>query len=383
MKIAFFCDAYTPTRNGVAVSAQSTARELRSRGHEVVIYAPHYTGHFDSDPHVERFAASHWFRARDYPVVWPAMPHLNLGARLRFQRKNYDVVHTHSPFTMGSVGATWARQQGKPVVFTFHTLYHRYLHYVPLPPGVTRSYILWTLSRYCRRCRHIIAPSRPVAQIVHRFNSQVPCSVVPTGVDVTGFDRADGPAARRRWGIAADEVVLLYVGRMVAEKNLAFLLHAVAPLLREERKVRLVLAGGGPLIGELRSMAESCGVTDRVVLTGFLDRSELVDLYAGSNLFVFASRTETQGISIAEALSAGLPCVVVGAMGAAESVQDGLTGLIVPPRQGDFRDAVSGLIEDPERCATMSRHALESASRLTIQHSVDRLLEIYEGVLGK
>src|SRR4028118_687977 len=130
LNIAFFCDAYKPTRNGVAVSVETTARELRARGHRVMIFAPRYKGYEDHDDNVIRFPAGHWFRARDFPVAWPFLPRASFLAEARFRHEKFDIVHSHSPFTIGTLGARWAHHFDIPLVFTFHTLYHRYLHYV-------------------------------------------------------------------------------------------------------------------------------------------------------------------------------------------------------------------------------------------------------------
>jgi glycosyltransferase involved in cell wall biosynthesis len=383
LKIAFFCDAYKPTRSGVAVSVDTTAQELRARGHQVTIFAPRYKGYVEDDPTVVRFPAFRWFRARDFPVAYPLLPRASLLAGLRFRREEFDIVHSHSPFTIGILGARWARSNRIPIVFTFHTLYHRYLHYVPAPRAWTRSYVVWWVRHYCYLCSHIIAPSRPVAQIVSHLQPRVPCSVLPTGIDIARFASASAQQreqTRQRLGIAPDEVVLLYVGRIVREKNLVFLLRSLAPLLNGEgdaTKVRLVLVGGGPDMEAMRKLASQLNIADTVIFTDFVAPASTLDYYAAADTFVFASRTETQGVSIAEALAAGLPCVVVGAMGAAEAVTDGVDGFIVPPNEEQFRDAVQRLITSPELRQRMSKAAQRKAPQLSREHCVDELLQLY------
>jgi len=387
MNIAFFCDAYKPTRNGVAVSAATTANELRARGHRVVIFAPRYTGHEDHDEEIFRFPAGHWFRAKDFPVTWPALSwpvieSLHFSARRRFAREDFDVVHAHSPFTIGTLGAYWARRAHIPLVFTFHTLYHHYLHYAPLPRWFSRFYTLWRVRHYCRLCDHIIAPSQPVARLVRRFRPGAPCTVLATGIQVERFSGGDRNGVRTRYGIAADEIVLLYAGRLVLEKNLIFLLCTLAPLLARcsGQKVRLMLVGGGPALSSLQALARELNIAEQVIFTDFVDWATIPEYYAAGDIFVFASRTETQGVSIAEALAAGLPCVVVGAMGAAESIDHGDNGFIVPPREAEFRTAVARLIEDCSLRRAMSDSARRSAPALSLQSRVDSLLGIYQSL---
>ena len=387
MKIAFFCDAYTPTRNGVAVSAASTAEELRRRGHEVVIFAPRYRGYEDCDETILRFPATQWFRAKDFALALPILSSPLILPVLRqqelyFAAQNFDVIHTHSPFTMGTIGARWGRKYGVPVVFTFHTLYHRYLHYAPLPYWYSRPYTVKRVRRHCRLCKHIIAPSRAIERFV-RFFTNAPISVVPTGVRVERFTHADGAAVRLRYNIAPDDLVLLYVGRIVAEKNLDFLLRAVAPLLgcHDNRRVRLLLVGGGPALRATKEFAAQLGVAADVICTDFVNPIDVPSHFAAGDIFTFASRTETQGVSIAEALATGLPCVVVGAQGAAEAIMPDVNGFVVPPREDAFRAAVQRLLFEPHLRERMTKQARENAPALALEKNVDKLVEIYGGLL--
>jgi len=382
MNIAFFCDTYQPTRNGVAVSVRSTTDELRARGHRVVIFAPRYKGYTNSDANVLRFPSGQWIGTKDFPVAWPLLPYFSYRAFQRFQREKFDVVHSHSPFTLGTLGARWGRHLDIPVVFTFHTLYHKYLHYAPLPSGLSRSYILTKVRNYCELCDHVIAPSQAIARVVHKFRADAPVTIIPTGIDIAHFASGDRAAARAAYGIADDEILLLYVGRLASEKNLDFLMRAVAPQLRGNggAKVRLMLVGGGPAMTGLQELAEQLQIEKSVIFAGFVDSKSLPDLYAAGDIFTFASRTETQGVCIAEALAAGLPCILVGAMGAAEAVVHGHNGLVVPPHQERFGEAVASLIADPALRASMQQNARLAAPSLSLQHRVDTLLELYDKV---
>jgi len=381
MKIAFFCDSYIPTRNGVAISASSTARLLREMGHEVVIFAPRYQGYEDHDSNIVRFAASPYYRVRDFPVTWPVLPYISWPGFVRFKQENFDVVHTHSPFILGTVGARWAQYFGIPVVFTFHTLYHRYIHYAPFPETVSRPYTLRKVRKYCTYCDHIIAPSHAIARLVQRFNSHVPIDVIPTGVELARFRNGDRQAARRQYGIDANAKVLLYVGRLAPEKNLDFMLSSLEPVLKENQQLRLLLVGGGPLLEPLKVLCCELGLQDQVIFSGFVDPAKLKNIYAAGDAFVFASRTETQGVCITEAMAAGLPCVVVGAMGAAEALDDGIEGFIVPPHQSRFAAAVKQLMNDDNLRAKMAKAAETRSEDYSLRSSSARILKIYESVV--
>ncbi len=377
MKIAFFCDAYLPTKNGVATSARTTAQELRSRGHRVIIFAPRYVDYQDDDPDVVRFAAGHWFKARDYPVAFPLLSRVSPRTAYRFARERFDLVHVHSPFVLGNLGAHWARFHFLPLVWTFHTLYHHYAHYSITPPETSRAYILWRIRRMLRKCNRVIAPSNAVERVVLRLWPSAPTRVVPTGVDIARFAGGDRMASRQEWGLREGEVALLYVGRLAPEKNLSFLLKSVAPILKNHN-VKLVMVGGGPSTEILKRQTNTLGIAERVIFPGFIEPENINNFYAMADIFTFASRTETQGLSIAEALCAGLPCVVVNAMGAAEAIEPGEDGFLVPPQERRFRAAVEQLVTNPGLRAQMSAHARTRAPRFSKERRVSELLSLYE-----
>jgi len=377
MKIAFFCDTYLPTKNGVASSARTTAHELRARGHRVVIFAPRSLDYTDTDPDVVRFASGYWYKAPDYPVAFPFLSRVAPRTAYRFAREGFDLVHVHSPFVLGNLGAHWANFHGLPLVWTFHTFYHHYTHYSITPSDTSRTYILWRIRRMLWKCNRVIAPSHAVERVITRIWPSAPTRVVPTGVDLARFSGGKRRETRAQWGIADEEVALLYVGRLVAEKNLDFLMRSVAPVLRNH-PAKLVLVGGGPSQESLRDLARELGIASRVIFTGFIEPEGVANFYALADIFTFASRTETQGLSIAEALCAGLPCVVVNAMGAAEAIEPDEDGFLVPPQENRFGAAVERLVFDTDLRARMSCQARARAPRFSKERRVSELLTLYK-----
>ena len=382
MKIAFFCDTYVPTKNGIATSASTTADELRKRGHRVVIFAPRFTGYEDADPDIIRFAAGHWFKAKDFPVAWPFASRVAPKAAILFRREKFDVVHVHSPFVMGGIGASWARFNFVPLVWTFHTLYHHYAHYSITPPRASRWYILWRVRQMLAKCDRVIAPSCAVERMIQKLHPNAPTQVLPTGVDVEKFRGGDRNSTRQEWGIAPDETALLYVGRLAPEKNLGFLLRSVAPILKNH-PARLLLVGGGPDLELCRELARKLGIAERVIFPGFVEPKIIPNFYAASDVFTFASRTETQGLSISEALCAGLPCVVVNAMGAAEALENEGDGFLVPPFENRFREAVLQLVQNPDLRQKFGQRALERAPQFSKERRVSQLVELYKNVVAE
>jgi glycosyltransferase involved in cell wall biosynthesis len=237
------------------------------------------------------------------------------------------------------------------------------------------------VRKYCTYCDHIIAPSHAIARLVHRFNHNVPIDVIPTGVELARFRNGDRQAARHEYGIDANAKVLLYVGRLAPEKNLDFMLSSLEPVLKADPNLRLLLVGGGPLRESLKVLCSELGLQNQVIFSGFVDPAKLKNIYAAADAFVFASRTETQGVCITEAMAAGLPCVVVGAMGAAEALDDGVEGFIVPPHQSRFAAAVNQVMNDDNLRARMSKAAAARSEDYSLRSSSERILKIYESVV--
>ena len=381
MNIAFFCDTYLPTKNGVVTSAHTTALELRARGHRVVVFAPRFTDHQDDSDDVVRFAAGHWFKAPDYPVTFPFLCRIAPLTALRFRRERFDVVHAHSPFIMGNLGAHWAQFHELPLVWTFHTLYHHYAHYSITPEKSSRWYILWRVKRMLEKSDRVIAPSQAVERVIQKLSPETSTQVMPTGVDTAKFAGGKRAQTRAKLGLKNDEIALLYVGRIAPEKNLQFLLRAVAPILKNH-KAKLLMVGGGPNFEEYRAYAGELGLGERAIFTGFIEPEEMPNYFAAADIFTFASRTETQGLSIAEALCAGLPCVVVNAMGAAEAIEPNGDGFLVPRSEARFRAAVETLVCDGELRARMKKRALERAPLFSKGRRVDELLDLYNDVIA-
>lgn len=377
LKIAVFSDSAVPILNGVSVSIDVLIRELRERGHSVHLFTSYYHGHRDTDPNTHRFAAFRTPLARDYPLAVPPF----YGMLMRFRQIGFDVIHTHTPFTVGFVGLRWSQSEGVPIVATYHTHYDKYTHYVPLlPKAYTRFKIAKHTNYYYNQVDHIITPSEASRRWLRKHTVHRPVSVIPTGVPPPKMiDRAE---ARQALGIPPEHRIMLYVGRIAHEKNIATLLNAAALLFPENRKLRLWLVGDGPARKDLTDMAISLGIGDRVRFIGAMPRSEVDQYYAASDLFAFASTTETQGLVVTEAMTYGLPAVVARGGGAGAAVEDGVNGRLIANRPDEMAVAVLSILQDDERLASYSREAIRASRQLTIPVMVDRVEEVYRGVLS-
>lgn len=377
MHIVFFSESYPPVTNGVAVSVSTLQRELLRRGHRVTVVTVRHPFAPPAEEGVVRVPSFIWPLAPDYPLPLPTpVPQLH---RL-FQREQVDIVHVQIPFLLGIWGVRLAKRYGVKVVAHYHTLYDHYLHYVPLPQALLRSALWHHLRRFYRGASATIVPSRFAQEYLRRWKveaSQV--EVIPTGVEF--HPRVvDRQQARARYGIAPQRLVLLYVGRLAREKNLELLL-AMLPLVRQQfPEVLLWLVGGGNAEADLQRHLHREKLTDSVRLQGRVPHEEISAVYAASDLFVFPSVTETQGLVIWEAQAHGLPGVVVNEGGAPESIRDGVDGFLAPNHPEAFAQKVLKLLQDETLRHQMGVHALQSP-RLTPSQMAERILAVYQQVL--
>lgn len=378
MRIGFFTDSYRPYTSGVVRSLDLFMREYTDRGHEVYIFGPAY-------PLAQQRKEEHVFRFASIPA--PTMPEFaipiplsaQLGSTIR--RIGLEIVHVHSPFLLGRLGAAAARQYDLPLVFTFHTLYEHYAHYLPVARQAIRLLAQGVARDFCNRCDLVVAPSRPVESYLERIGVKVRVAVIPTGNDLEEFKDADPGWLRENYRIDPDAKVLLFVGRLGKEKNIVFLLHSFKLARQVFPGLELVIVGDGPQKGQLYDLCRSLGVDCRVTFTGLLPRRRLIHCYAGADLFVFPSVTETQGLVIGEAKSAGLPVVAINASGAAAMVAHGEDGLLTEGSPERFADGILRLLHDCSLHEEMKRRARLNAAALSSASSAEKMLDCYAELL--
>ncbi len=376
LKIAIFSDSALPILNGVSVSIDALISGLRSRGHSVHLFTAAHRGHRDDDPNVIRFYATETPWTKGYPLALPPFYPM-IG---RFRRQHFDVIHTHTPFTIGFVGLRWGQSHDIPVVSTYHTLYDKYAHYIPFVP---KRYLRYKLAKhtnfYYNQVDQVITPSAAAKKWLDRHSVKQPVTIIPTGaVSALTVDRAE---ARSQLGIGPNQKVLLYVGRIAREKNMSTLIEAVALAFREDPNLIFMLVGDGPSRVECMSLAQELGIGDRVKFVGFRPRNEVDLFYAAADLFVFASMTETQGLVIAEAMTHGLPAIVVQGGGASAAVIEGKNGVVVRNDPAQFAHEVVSLLRDEDRFETMSMHARHSVRSFTRDDMVSAVVSVYRAAM--
>lgn len=381
MNICMLTNTYLPHVGGVARSVSTFAEEFRKRGHNVLVVAPNFPGKKlprRAEAIVERVAAIQNFNGSDFAVRLP------LAAALsdRIDAFRADIIHAHHPFLLGETALRLAANRNVPVVFTHHTRYEDYTHYVGKDSPTLRHAAINLSTEFANLCDGVIAPSESIARLITKRGVEVPVRVVPTGIDVKAFASGDGSAFRRRFAIPARCFVIGHLGRLAPEKNLGYLARAVALFIRQTRDTRFLVIGGGPSEDTLKAVFAKAGIGDRLVLAGKQTGRAVADAYAAMDGFAFASFSETQGMVLAEAMAAGRPVVALAASGVREVVRHGVNGFLLPARTpaAKFSQHLARLHAEPSLLRAMAKEARLTAQTFSKEHCADRAFAFYEDI---
>lgn len=376
MKIGLFSDAYLPEITGVTTVVRTLRDELEKRGHETFVYVPRYSRPCDDERNVFRFRSGPVF---GYRTARMALPYNRQAVR---SFAALDIAHSHTPFSLAYVAFAAAYRCRLPHVHTYHTYLSHYRHYIPRPlrPSVRSAEKYSALL--CNRCTSVTVPTQSIRDELLRFGVRRPIRVLPFGPDLRVYEEEGVWDPRAALSIPGDAPLFLYAGRIASEKNLLFLLDSFVQIREALPEAVMAFAGDGPLRAELEASAARLSVAENVRFPGFLDRKRLIDLYRAADAFLFASKTETQGLVIVEAMAAGTPAVAVRAMGVRDVVADGLNGFLVPEDARQLAQQAVRVASDRELAARLSEGALATAQRTSLDCGVRGLIEVYEESLA-
>jgi len=377
MKIGFFTDSYRPYISGVVRSIDTFSRELMRRGHEVYIFAPRYPRNGGEEVNIYRFPSFHTpFYPEFYiglPIPWPAKRYVSDW--------DLDVIHVHSPFMLGHLGAFLARKLDLPLVFTYHTLYDQYIHYFPIATGLVKKGVITIARDFCNRCNLVITPTGIIKDLLAGYGITTPIVSIPTGIQPERFRSGDTNYLKNSFGIPPEDKILLFVGRIGKEKNLDYLLDAFFLVLQKNRQVSLVLVGSGPTMDDLQARTREMGISGKVIFTGLLEPDVVAGAYKSADIFVFPSVTETQGLVLVEAMAAGLPVVAQAAFGSLAMVKDGVTGYLCKEGEKKFAELILSLLENSDLRQMMGEAGQRRAERFSADKMAVRLEKAYNALI--
>ena len=368
MRVGFYTECYRPIVNGVVASIDALRDGLCAHGVEVTTIAPHFPHFVDDARDVVRVPSLPLPTQTAYRLC---VPYLNADDRRRV--RGIDLVHAHSPFVTGWMGAAYARRRNIPLVFTYHTRLDAYAHYAPFDRATTERAMVELTRRYANAADAVVVPTHAMEIRLRELGVHAPIAVVPSAIDVERFAAGRrSTLVRSRLGVAGDGPLALVVSRLGMEKNVELAIDALARV----DELRLAIVGEGPHRAALEERARRLGVAGRVRFVGNVARERLPDVYASCDAFIFPSTTDTQGLVLAEALAAGLP-VVAAESEASRDVLSG-AGRVVPPDAGAMAAALrDALVAGHDQSAVHLAY-----SRFTVEMQTRRILEIYREVLA-
>jgi 1,2-diacylglycerol 3-alpha-glucosyltransferase len=384
LRILMISDVYFPRINGVSTSIQTFRRELGCLGHESWLIAPWYPERCDDDD-----ATIHRIPSRGVPRdPEDRMMRRSAIRRLlpRLREADFDVVHIQTPFLAHYAGLEIAGKLGLPVVETYHTYFEEYLyHYVPfVPRGLMRFVARHFTRSQANRVHTLIAPSRPMQEALEKYGIATPVTVIPTGLEEDRFHLGDGAAFRARLGIAPKAPVVVHVGRIAHEKNIDFLLRVFARVLCALPEALLLIAGEGPAREHCRQLVAELEIGKAAHFVGYLKRDrDLLDCYRAGNVFAFASRTETQGLVLLEAMAQGVPVVSTACMGTLDVLGPRRGCLIAPEDEEAFAGMLLNLLKDSEARSRLGAEAVAYAATWSSRDMARRLADLYGGTVER
>ena len=382
MRVLMMSDVYFPRVNGVSTSIQTFARELVAAGQEVTLIAPDYGRSAPEPFEVLRIPSRYLPLDPEDRILRPGRLKAHRG---RLAAQGFDLLHIHTPFVAHYTGTAMARRLGVPVIESYHTFFEQYLDkYVPVIPS---AWLRLAARRFsaaqCNDVDALVVPSRIMLEILESYGVRVPARVIPTGIELDQFGSGDGERFRRQYGIPADRPVLVHVGRLAYEKNIEFLLRVMTRVVPRFPGVLLVIAGEGPARRSLEALTDRLGLRGNVTFLGYLDREgPLEDCYCAGDAFVFASRTETQGLVLLESMALGVPVVSTAVMGTREVLAGGRGCLIAEDDEAHFAAQVIRLLGDPELRRRLSEEAHVYAREWSAPALAARMLDFYAEVVA-
>lgn len=379
MNIALLTNTFTPHVGGVARSVEAFAKAYRALGHRVLVVAPEFEDAPEHETDVFRIPAIQHFNGSDFSVVLPVPS----GLTDKMEEFRPDIIHSQHPFLLGMTAVRIARTLELPLVFTHHTLYEQYTHYVPGDSGAMKRFVIELSTRYANLANQVFAPSESIRDLLIERGVTAPVLVVPTGVSVERFASGRGKEFRMKRQIPEDAFVVGHMGRLAPEKNLEFLARSVVSFMQDHDQTVFLLVGAGPSQQAIAQIFAEAGMSERLCMCGVLEKDDLADALKAMSVFAFASKSETQGMVLTEAMAAGLPVVALDAPGVREVVVDAKSGRVIREEsQQAFAAALHWVCtrSREEKCALVAA-ARATAEAFSMPVCARKALAAYENLL--
>jgi glycosyltransferase involved in cell wall biosynthesis len=383
MRIAFFTNCYKPVINGVVASISSLKEAYERKGHETYIFAPQVKDYIDEEKNIFRYKSVNLTHKIKYPIAVP----LSFKAKKVITEFNPDIIHIHHPFLLSSIAMMYGKKLGVPKILTLHTQYDQYAYYVaPIPEIITQEAIKIIVSNLADKTDCITTPSESMKGLVKNYGIENRIEVIPNAIRLDSFRENDELKCfeiKKKYNIKKDDKVILFVGRVAPEKSIDKIIKVLALIKRKLiNKVKLLIVGEGPAMNGLKQLVQTLQAEKDVIFTGAVSYEEIQHYYKIAYVFAIASTSESFGIVTIEALASGLPVLAIRAPGAVDILNDGVDGLLVDNDVEKFANALERIIKEPELREKLSRGALKTSKKYSIDTISERMLNLYREMIA-
>jgi len=375
MKIGIFTDTYEPQINGVVTSIQ-TSIEFLEKNHSVYVFCPNVKPKIASTDTLWRFPSVVYPFQKEYRLVLPFNKKLK-----KIKDLNLDILHIHTPFTMGNIGLKIGQKLNIPIVHTYHTFFEKYLHYFPiLPEAWVYKYAKKESEKFCNQCDKIIVPTNEMKDQLSKYDIKKELITIPSGINVYKPSHHDVASFRKAF-MHESKLQCLFVGRIGLEKNIYFLIRAFSEIVRNVQNCHLTLIGDGPERATVEKKVTSMGLANHVTFTGYLDKKQVFSAYHAADLMLFPSKTETQGLTAVESIMCGTPVIGLNEMGVKNVVDNNASGILTNESVTEYASAAIELLQNETLRKKMSRKAALLGQKYSYLTTNKKLEALYKEVV--
>ncbi len=388
MRIGIFTDTYPPYINGVSTSIAMLEKGLREMGHEVFIVTvnpENMSYKYEDDERIIRIPGIP-IGIYDYRLtgIYP------LRAINKIKKWDLDIIHSHTEFGVGTFARIVAKQFNIPLVHTYHTMYEDYVYYITKGyfDKSSKKIVEYLTKFYCdKTAKALIVPSQKTYDMFkqkYKFDKDI--HIVPTGIDIDRFkkekiDKQELESLKKELGIKKDDFVILFVGRIAKEKNIDLLLKSHVKIIGKHPNAKLVIVGSGPDYEHYIEMAKKLKIDSNVIFTSSIPWEEIPIYYALGDVFTTASNTETQGLTLIEAMAGSVPVVCLKDKSFEDILLDGKNGKYFT-NESEYISSMNYLIENPSDLETMSEQARITSEMHSIGFFAKSVLNVYKEAIG-
>ncbi len=387
MRIGLFTDTYPPYINGVSTSVLMLKQGLEKLGHEVYVVTVN--------------SENFHYKKEDNVLMIPGVPIgimdfrmtslYPLKAQKIIKGWNLDVIHTHTEFGVGTFARLIAKQYNIPLVHTYHTMYEEYIYYITKGyfDGASKKLVEYLTLFLCdKTVEELIVPTKKTYDLFkEKYKVKRDVHIIPSGIDVTRFYKENInlltiSSLRRELNIKKDDFIILYLGRIAKEKSIDFLINNLKEIRKKVPKARMIIVGDGPDVNDLVMLAHKNKLDNHVTFTGKVPWSEVPKYYQLADVFVTASKTETQGLTVIEAMAAEKPVVAIKDESFELVMIDKQDGLFFETDK-EYQDLIIKLYKDKAFGKMIAKQARITANAYNPEVYAKRVLEVYESVINK